>query len=146
MAAAIVIILAIACSIAWARPLLSLPEKDEPGVAGTTAEPIKNIDSTTNMSEESQLIQQLENDGLINQVKGFLVEKKQNLLFIDGHRLPDNIAGKYIATLKQDEIRVEVYPFMERLRQHPDADFLQILLPVMLSSPCVDTKLKKDGC
>jgi len=99
------------------------------------------------MSEEIQLVQQLEHDGLINQLKGFVVEKNQHMLFIDGSLIADNIASKYIATLTKDQIWIQVYPFAERLKQHPNAGFLQNLLPVMLTSPCVDYKpKKKPGC
>jgi len=142
MVAAIVIISALACSIAWIRPTLPRTGKNKPAAAASTA----NTGSTANLSEESQLVNQLQSDGRIDQVKGFIVEKKQNQLFIDGKQLPADVASKYISTLKKDEIRVQVYPFMERLRQHPDAGFIEVLLPVMFSSPCVDYKPKEPGC
>jgi hypothetical protein len=143
MAATIAIISATACSIAWINPSLFGSEKDKsqgPGVG-------QNVNAALNMSEEAQLVQALQNDGLINQISGFVVEKNRNLLFIDGVQQPANVADKYMSTLKKDVIRVQVFSFMERQRQHPDADFLQNLLPVMFSSPCIDTKpKKKDGC
>ena len=145
VAAAIVVIAVFACSIAWIKPAISPTDKCKS--TETAAEAKQNMDSTTNMLEEARLIQLLEQDGLIDQVKGFVVEKKQKLLFIDGVQLPDSVAGKYTATLINDEIRVEVYQFIERLRQHPDAGFIQILFPVTQSSGCVDYKpKKKEGC
>ncbi|MDR3679493.1 MAG: M56 family metallopeptidase [Flavipsychrobacter sp.] len=147
MVAAIVIISGIACSLAWIRPSFPQPEKEKPTEASTAATAVKNVDSTTNMSEEIQLVQQLEQDGLINQLKGFVVEKNQHMLFIDGSLIPDKVASKYIARLTKDQIWIQVYPFAERLKQHPNAGFLQNLLPVMLTSPCVDYKpKKKPGC
>ena len=85
-------------------------------------------------------------DRLIDQVKGFVVEKKKGMLFIDGQPLGAEIAGKYLTTTKKEEIRVQVYPFMERLKQHPDANLLQIIAPVTFKSGCVDYAPKKPGC
>lgn len=138
MAAAI----AIVCATAWPGPSSAWPEKGTHQEAGTTGD----ANTATNTSEENQLILALEKDGLIDQIKGFLVEKKQRTLFVNGKQLPDNLAGKYIAALKKEEIRVQIYPIAERLKQHPNASLLQILLPVSLSSPCVDKKPKKEGC
>ena len=140
MVAALIIVSSIACSVAWINPKFSHTEKEKPQDAA------QNAGSATNTSEESQLIQQLEADGRIDEVKGFLVEKSKDILFIDGKQLPDNIAAKYLSAIKKTEIRVQVYPFMERLKMHPDASFIQVLLPVMMSSPCVDNKPKKPGC
>ena len=146
MVAAIVIIFAITCSIAWLAPTFAPNNKSNSPLVSATDESGTGMDTVV-VSEENQLVHQLENDGLISQINGFLVEKNQNRLFIDGKKLPDNIARKYISKLKQEYIRVEVYSFIERLKMHPDASFMQILLPIMLSSPCVDThKVKKPGC
>ncbi len=146
MAAAIVVISAIACSIAWIRPSFSYPEKDKAPQVGTNSEPVKHVDSTANISEETQLVRQLESDGRINQITGFVVEKRQNMLFINGRQVPDDIAGKYISGMKKDIVRVQVYSLMKRQMLHPEASFIQLLLPVMLSSPCVDYKQKEPGC
>ena len=144
--AAIVIISALVCSVAWISPSFYNSGKSKPANVKTSSEQTKETELTGNTTEESQLVAQLQKDGRIDEVKGFVVEKKQNMLFINGQQMPDNIATKYISTLKKDEIRVEVYPFMERLRQHPDASFIQILFPVMMESPCVDQTPKKPGC
>ena len=95
--------------------------------------------------EEQQLTEHLEADGLISQIKGYVVEKSDGKLYIDGQEQSAAIAKKYLTGLKKDEISVQVYPFMERLQMHPDASFLQILLPTSFSSPCVARKPKK-GC
>ena len=146
MAATIFITLAITSTHSWCVPSFIAPDIEYLEADSSAPAPVQNIDSSTIMPEERQLINLLENDGLISQITGFIVEKNQNKLFVNGVQLPNNIASKYIANIKKDEIRVEVFPFMERLRQHPDAGILQLLLPVMLSSPCVDNKTKKPGC
>ncbi|MCW3123046.1 MAG: hypothetical protein JWQ38_2538 [Flavipsychrobacter sp.] len=133
-----------ACSVAWIRPSAGVGEKEKE--SAVTSRPVINTDATTPITEEGKLVQLLEHDGLISEVKGFVVEKSQNNLFIDGVQLPADVAGKYISSLKNAEIRVQVFPFAERLKMHPDAGFIQLLLPVSLSSPCVDNKPKKPGC
>ena len=134
----------LACSIAWIRPF----HEPDGGKAKSTATtvPAKEAAPAVSVPEETMLVQRLENDGLISEVKGFTVEKDRNTLSIDGKQLPADVAAKYLSSLKQEEIRVHVFSFMERLKQHPDASFMQILLPVSMSSPCVDTKPKKEGC
>lgn len=143
MASAIVVVSVFSCSIVWSNPYTA---KGKVKAASTTTEIAKVAKPAAAMTEESQLIQQLESDGLISQIKGFVVEKKRDVLVINGVLQSASTAGKYISTIKKSELRVEVYPFVERLRQHPDAGFMQVLMPVMLSSPCVDTKPKKPGC
>ena len=146
MVAVILIIAAIVGSIAWIRPTFSPARKDKSREATPTATHVPAVDSTSNLPDDLKLIQHLLNDGRIDQVKGFLVEKSQNRLFIDRIQVPENIASRYISSIKQEYIRIEVHPFIERLRMHPDAGFMQNLLPVMFSSPCIDTKPRKPGC
>ena len=133
------------CSLAWIKPFTP-PEKDKSAKANTTNEVSKEKTITANLPEENQLVALLEQDGLISQINGFVVEKKQYRLFINGKQLPENIALKYISNLKTDEMRVQVFPFAERLRMHPDAGFMQVLMPVMFESPCVQNDPKKPGC
>ncbi len=104
-------------------------------------------DSMANLSEEHILVQRLEQEGLISQVKGFVVEKQGDKLFIDGHEQVQNLALKCLSGLKKEYIQVTVYPFLKRLEMHPDAGFMQVLLPESFSSPCVEYKPKpKPGC
>ena len=108
--------------------------------------PVEKDAVNTNQSDEIQLIGQLMNDRLIDQVKGFIVERRQNKLFINGQEQTDEIAGKYLQTIKKETIRVQVYPFTERLQQHPDGSFIEILFPIQFSSPCVQYTPRKDTC
>ena len=101
--------------------------------------------ANNNVDEASVLIQKLSKDKLVNEFEGFLVEKKDNKLFINGKQQTDGIADKYLASLKQESIRVEVFPFKERFKQHPNANILQLLTPVLFSSPCIK-KTTKEGC
>ncbi|GAA4470440.1 hypothetical protein GCM10023093_31730 [Nemorincola caseinilytica] len=133
------------CLVAWGTPSLTEPDKDKAHEKGSNAMPAKTAEQAAPVNEEMLLVQQLEQDGLINQMNGFVVEKRKDMLFIDGIRQPDEVANKYLSTLKKEEIRVQVFSFRERMRQHPEAGFMQVLLPVMFSSPCVQSK-PKEGC
>jgi len=140
------IVLALASSIAWITPPFSAEEESKTTTYAAGTGTVNAAGAMNATSEEGRLIQQLEGDGLINQVKGFVVEKKRDQLFINGAQMSASVAGKYISTLTKDQIRVEVHPFIERLREHPDAGFMQVLLPVLMESPCVKSKPKNDGC
>lgn len=98
------------------------------------------------ISEEYQLVNQLMSDNLVDQVKGFIVEKRRNNLFINGVKQTDEIARKYLSSLKKDILRIQVFSFDERMRMHPDATFIQLLLPATFSSGCIDTRPQKEGC
>jgi beta-lactamase regulating signal transducer with metallopeptidase domain len=103
--------------------------------------------ANTNVSEENVLVGRLLEARLVDQVKGFVVEKKQNKLYVNGMLQKDEIAAKYLLNLNKEVIRVQVFSMDERMRMHPDASFIQILLPATFSSPCVDTRpAKKDDC
>lgn len=180
MAAAIIMITVITCSVIWLAPssargskgkpkttIVKTPsvEKVELQVAADEEQkvPVKkaqqeqaNINKPASVNEtdavtvtetdESKLINQMLGDGVIDQVKGFVVEKMQDKLYVNGQLQSEEVTRKYLQPLKQEYIRVEVFPFMERLNRHPDAGFMQILLPVMFSSGCVDYTPKKPGC
>jgi beta-lactamase regulating signal transducer with metallopeptidase domain len=121
-------------------------KKDE--LANAVAPPAPGENAGTakvNESEESKLINQMINDRLVDQFKGFVVEKKQHKLYINGQELSADIANRYLPMTTKEVIRVQISSFEERLRQHPNADFIQLLLPATLASPCVDYK-PKEGC
>ena len=144
MVAAILIITVITCSIAVLTPSLASAKKDN---KAKKTEALKSSSPAVAQSEDEQLVNRLIDDRMIDQVKGFVVEKNQNKLYIDGQQQPEAIANKYLSSIKQEYIRVQVFPFLDRLKMHPDAGFLQVLLPASLSSPCVDKQTtKKPGC
>ena len=153
--AAVLIIAIIACLAAWLPSSVARPKDDKPtkvkqekaAEAQKAPDATASQDAMDSQSDEGRLVQLLINDGLVNQVKGFVVEKKQSSLFINGEKQADEVAKKYLSTMTQENMRVQVFSFSERLNMHPDASFLQILLPVSLESPCVDVKSKrKPGC
>ena len=146
MIAAILIFAAITSSIAWLKPSFAHTSKDKNDKTITPIAAAQKAPLMENQSEENQLISRLIGDGLISQVKGFLVEKQKNKLYINGQEQTDEIARKYLSLIKQEVIRVQVFSFEERLQQHPDASFIQLILPVSLSSPCVAYTPKKDSC
>jgi len=123
-----------------------LPKEEQLSKANDASDAPENNGMDLSQSEEGRLTQMLMDDGLVNQVKGFVVEKIQNDLFINGEKQTNVIAKKYLQNLTQGNIRVQVFSFGERLNMHPDASFLQLLLPVSLQSGCVDAKPKKAGC
>lgn len=134
MAAAIIGIVAIT-SISVGTPSVAQPKEEKPA---TTADP--------NAQETSQLVQQLIKDRLISEVKGFTVIKSNDQLFINGKLQPAAVSTKYFSNIKQKDISIQVYPFAERLKMHPDANILQLVMPATFSSPCVASKPKGDGC
>ena len=148
MAAAIVISATIACSLVWLAPALAHPKKDQPSkaVAGKT----KNVEAdpaAADNKEQGELIQRLSKDGLVDESKGFTVERKQQLLFINGKQQTATVAARYLKNVKQTELNIEVLPFGERLMNHPGASLLQMVSPVMSASPCIKYKSgKKPGC
>jgi len=171
MVATIIIISIITASIAWVKPSFlktkksstvatpppaaqQVANKDMPNKEGKD----KPIKTTTNSeaqhtpvaaattSEENTLMNRLMTDRLVDQVKGFTVEKKQNQLYINGLLMPDHIAAKYLVDLKKEIIRIQIFSFGERIRMHPDASLIQQLLPATFSSGCIDTRPVKEGC
>lgn len=133
LAAITLIIVIAACAVAW------IPPTHKTGKAAV-------VRDTTVQTEENQLVGRLLNDQLIDEIKGFTIDKKQNDLFINGEKQPEAVAEKYLSGLSQENISVQVYPFMERLNMHPKSSFIQIMFPVSFSSPCVKTTKKKPGC
>lgn len=119
--------------------------KDKPGKINKQSATPQQIKA--NQQETNQFIQQLMSDKMVDQVKGFVVEKKQNLLYINGQQQTSEIANKYLPTIKQDAIRVQVFSLQDRINMHPGSSLIQVLTPVTFSSPCVDYGPKgKDGC
>lgn len=145
MVAAILITATITCSIAWLTPAFARAKKGTPEKAATPPKPAQNALPAINQ-DEVILANRLMADKLIDQVKGFVVEKNGNQLFIDGKQQADAIATKYLSGIKKESMRVQVFPLLERLKMHPGASFLQILVPVNLSSGCVDYSGPKPGC
>lgn len=148
LASACVALLSMAFLTAWIRP--GTPDgKGTANKASTEKEGVarKNVTVTTlnNLPEESTLVQRLMADRVVDQVKGFLVEKQNDELYVNGHKLESSMAGKYLNGLKQQFIRVQVFSLDERMKMHPDVDFIQLLLPCTFSSPCVRTQ-PKEGC
>ena len=113
--------------------IVSAPETDSPA-------------TTAKKTDDQVLVDRLMHDKLVDQVKGFVVEKKSNQLFIDGKDLGADLSRKYLSALKQDHIRVQVFPFTDRLHMHQDASLIQLLFPISTSSECVAKANDKPGC
>jgi hypothetical protein len=149
-AAAVLLIVTITCSVAWLTPVFAAPKKDKEGsktVAKTDPADLKTKHLQPAPSTEYLVVQAMAEDHVISEVQGFKLEKKDGKLFVDDKALPDEVAAKYLPMIAQPTLRVEVFPFMERLKMHPDAGFFQLLTPVSSSSGCVDySQKKKDGC
>ncbi len=169
MVATIIIISIITASIAWVKPSFHKAKKKST-IATTAAQQVANTDmpnkegtdpltktthnskaqhtpaATPPTSEENTLMNRLMTDKLVDQFKGFVVEKKQNQLYINGQLMADQVAAKYLIDLKKELIRIQIFSFQERTRMHPDASFIQLLLPATFSSGCIDTRPVKEGC
>ena len=114
---------------------LGRTEKDRTGY--TSAEVPKNT-APSNYSEENALMAQLIRDGLINEFKGFIVEKRSSKLIINGQVQSAEVAEKYLQTTTKEVMRIQVASFTERQQQHPNATLIQVLSPSTFSSPCVN--------
>ena len=132
MVATIQVIAISICALLWFTPSFAQSKIDK--------------QSKISLTDEGLLVKRLSEAHLIDEINGFVIEKKQNMLYINGQKQTNEIAAQYLASIIQEQIRVEVYSFRERVRQHPQSSILQVLLPVTLSSPCVDTKPVKPGC
>lgn len=97
-------------------------------------------------TEEQQLVSMLSADHLVDEIKGFVVQRNNDDLFIDGKRQPQAIANKYLSGLQKEQIRIVVLPFKQRLQNHPGSSIMQLIMPMTFSSPCVDTNTSKPGC
>lgn len=112
---------------------------------------IAQTPSTNNFNNLNQettlLVQRLKMDKLINEYEGFLVEKRQHKLFINGKEQNQPITAKYLASLKEEFIHVQVFSFEERFKMHPTSNILQLLAPATFESPCIQkSSSKKPGC
>lgn len=173
MVATLIIIATIAFSAAWIKPSFTgkknktaaakrttINTSESEGRATEKNEDVPRVEKDKNTRlvqgakksaapkeypEQKILIQRLIDDKVIDQVKGFLVEKRDDKLIINGEQVPASVANKYLSGLKSKTMYMQVYRLEDRLRMHPNADLLQLLLPCTLESPCVDTK-PKDGC
>jgi len=119
-----------------AKPVLATPRSPREGAK----------QQATAMPDESVLVNRLLQAGVVDQVKGFLIERHFKELYINRQMLPADVSAQYLQGLSKDIIRVQVFPMEERMRMHPDADFIQLLLPFTFESPCMDNSAKKEGC
>jgi len=158
VAAAILIVSAITCSVAWLSPSFANPGKDKengPSRSTTTTTTTTTTKTTTGTAtgqpqdvgtqEVNKLVVRMTNDGLINDMDGYWVQKKDNKLILNGAALPDDVAAKYLEGITQSELNIRVFSFKERQQMHPDANILQLLAPTTFQSGCVQYK-PKEGC
>jgi hypothetical protein len=144
MVAAVVIVVAIAASVAWLTPSFASAGNNATATKQPALVPANDA-AAAGIDESSLLIQRLVYDRKVSQGDGFVVEKRGNLLFIDGKRQPADVAEKYLKSIKQSEIRVQVHSLQQRMEEHLGAGTLQLLAPVESSSQCIDYG-KKPGC
>ena len=141
------IIITVLCSL-YCTPSFAKTNKDKPVKATVSStKPAEQMPVYPPSQEASQLVQQLIADRMVDEIKGFVVEKKQHLLFINGKEQSAAVANKYLQNIQQSDIRVQVFSFGERLQMHPDAGIMELIMPVMFSSGCVHyDPPKKPGC
>ncbi len=140
--AALLIIAAAAGSVAFLPPAYTYTGKGDDNIHTSTSATTTAAPAT----DEQKLVGRLLQDGLVDQINGFEVITDDGALYINGRHQDDAVAGRYMSDIKKSSMRIKVFPFNERMRMHPKAGFIQLLLPVSFESPCVDTKPKKDGC
>lgn len=144
LVATLFVVVAITCTVVFVSPSFAgnAPEKNEETATATKA---ARPQPTDDFAEEKQLVWQLSDDKLVDEINGFVVEKRNDELYINGKKQPDNIARKYLSNIKKDVIRVQVMSFTERLKMHPEAGIMQNIMPMSFSSPCIQYK-PKEGC
>jgi beta-lactamase regulating signal transducer with metallopeptidase domain len=144
LVATLFVVVAITCTVIFVSP----------SFAGNTTEKLEETATTTktvqppsadDFAEEKQLIWRLSDAKLVDEINGFVVEKRKDELYINGKKQADDIARKYLSDIKKDEIRVQVMSFAERLKMHPEAGIMQNIMPMSFSSPCIQYK-PKEGC
>ncbi len=154
VAAAILIVSAITCSVAWLSPSFAHPEKDKANESARTTTTTTTATTTTAKTMQGQdrgtqevniLVQRMTNDGLINDMDGYAVQKKGDKLLLNNNALPDDVAAKYLEGITESELNIRVFSFRERQQMHPDANILQLLAPTTFQSGCVQYK-PKEGC
>ncbi len=144
LVATLFVVVAITCTVIFVSP----------SFAGNTTEKLEETATTTktvqppsadDFAEEKQLIWRLSDAKLVDEINGFVVEKRKDELYINGKKQADDIARKYLSDIKKDVIRVQVMSFTERLKMHPEAGIMQNIMPMSFSSPCIQYK-PKEGC
>jgi len=140
--AALLIIAAAAGSVAFLPPAHTFTGKGDDNTHTSTSATTTAAPAT----DEQKLVGRLLQDGLVDQINGFEVITDDGALYINGRHQDDAVAGRYMSGITKSSMRIKVFPFNERMRMHPKAGFIQLLLPVSFESPCIDTKPKKDGC
>ena len=144
LVATLFVVVAITCTVIFVSP----------SFAGNTTEKLEETATTTktvqplpadDFADEKQLIWRLSDAKLVDEINGFVVEKRKDELYINGKKQADDIARKYLSDIKKDVIRVQVMSFTERLKMHPEAGIMQNIMPMSFSSPCIQYK-PKEGC
>ncbi len=120
--------------------------KEEKTDKEVLAMPVDTQVTKINIPEENILVQRLLDDKLVDQVNGFSVEKQHNKLYINGQLQTEDIADRYLSGIKKEVMRLQVFSLEERMRLHPDASLIQLLLPFTFESPCVSARPAKEGC
>jgi ribosomal protein L21 len=110
------------------------------------ASKIVNVTDNQYKTESTLLANKLMSAQLVNQVEGFLIVKNGNQLSINGKVQSKAIAAQYLEGLTEKDIRVQVFSLKNRLQMHPDAGFMQNLLPVSMQSECLDINPADTGC
>lgn len=139
--------LTIVASLAFIKPFFPVDESKGNANGYATGKAHSSKVPAADLTDEAVLVSALEADGLISSKDGFQVVASNQKLFVNGKQMAENVAEKYLKKITSNNLKIDVHPFSQRLQQHPDADFMQMALPVLMSSPCVEMPTaKKPGC
>lgn len=145
------------------RPVQPYSATPSPAPAARPAPPAAPADATkpappappappakpAEINEQEVLAKRLMADKLVNEATGFLVERNQQELLINGKALQASAATRYLNGLKQPYMRIQVHSLEERIKMHPDANMMQLIFPETFQSGCIDNgpqSGKKEGC
>lgn len=147
MAAAVLMLATMTCSVVWLTPTFARTVKNKPAkTAPPTLATSGEMPAARNIQEENTLLERLAKDKLIDELKGFAVAKRQQNLFINGEKQSDEMARKYLNGIQQADLDIIVAPFKEwQQRQIKSGNFL-LQNNFFYPSKGSDYKSRRDGC
>ncbi|NDC43143.1 MAG: hypothetical protein EBZ77_16610 [Chitinophagia bacterium] len=110
------------------------------------AAPKKVTTATAPAADGSDAVKLLIHDKVVDEAKGFVIEKKNNQLLVNGKALAAPTAAKYLPLIPQATFKYQVYSFGQRLQMHPNTSVMEMIAPVMFSSPCIAKTPSGPGC
>lgn len=94
--------------------------------------------------EEKLLIGRLANDHLIDPIRGYTILRTNNALMINGQLQTAAAGKKYLSGLSTMHLYLEVYPFREWIKRHPQ--MVTQFSPYIIRSTSKMIRNNEEGC